>query len=634
MILENSIWNLELYTLIYSNNETIFQKGEIIGEKYKILTPPLVGGMGEVYICLDIEDKNILALKTIKKSDIGIKRFDIILNKMKGEITNWIEVSGHPNIVKCYFLKVIDNQPFIISEYIYNDKYSTPNLRNYCKKISLQKSIDILVNICHGMIYASNKKKGIVHCDLKPDNILVDFRMCAKITDFGLSKIASSIKQFDKSNVCGSSLYMSPEQWLNKNIDHRTDIYATGCILIELLEGRPPFIGNSNWELQKLHVNELPDKFIKRLNTPKWIKNILKKTLEKEIDKRYNDFNALLHEISFYYEKEFNTNIKPAPSLKDNNYIELFYKGVTYERIYEYKQAIFYYNKAISLENKDPNFYVNRGNCYSRLKLYEKAFSDYEKAIKLNSNNASAFNNRGFSFIQLTQYKLALEDFNKAIQLDSNYAQAYTNRGFIYYHFHDINKALADFNKAIEVDPKYAKAYHNIAGIADQFGYVDVALHYMQKAVSLGDPLADDQINIMKYRYELIKKQYPMDNYSEKLNFAIGLIKLKHFDNAISLLKKLIKNKPNFFRAYYHLGLTFQLMDKYAEAIQEYDQTLTLSPEYTYAIYNKAECLNALGNKKMAAEYYNMTLKIDGNRFGDADNIRTKIKVLGFKPKF
>lgn len=125
------------------------------------------------------------------------------------------------------------------------------------------------------------------------------------------------------------------------------------------------------------------------------------------------------------------------------------------------KLKIEFYSKAIELDSKYVDAYVNRAIAYYNLGKYRLAMDDYTKAIELKPNDPSIYNRRGYSYYLLGEYRKLLSDYTKAIKLDSASSIYYVNRGNAFYRLEEYLKAIIDYSRAIENDPKYAWAYYN-----------------------------------------------------------------------------------------------------------------------------------------------------------------------------
>jgi serine/threonine protein kinase/Tfp pilus assembly protein PilF len=288
-----------------SREQTLdFVPGEFFGERYQIIEEIGRGGMGRVYKAIDKELSRIIVLKMIRperSSDPGmVERFKKEIN-LASQIT-------HENVCRIYDLGEIDEIKYISMQFIDGE-----NLKDFIqtsKRLSIESTIDITRQICQALIAAH--KKGVIHRDLKPKNIMLDKKGTAFVMDFGIAKSIDSEDTIKPGAIVGTPYYMSPEQAIGEKIDHRADIYSLGAIMYEMLTGKPPFKADTIAGLIHKHVNETP-KPISQLNPqiPVVLEKIIMKCLEKKPDKRYQGANDIIAALN-KAESEVIISAKPA----------------------------------------------------------------------------------------------------------------------------------------------------------------------------------------------------------------------------------------------------------------------------------------------------------------------------------
>ncbi|NQU08139.1 MAG: PEGA domain-containing protein, partial [Candidatus Abyssubacteria bacterium] len=199
-----------------------------------------------------------------------------------------------PNIVQIYSVGSHEGMPFFAMEYV----------RGIClaKAISQKGplstgvALNHIKQIAHAVEYAH--KKGVIHRDIKPPNILVDSSGRLLVTDFGVSKLLSDETTQDTLGFFGTPQYMSPEQCGQGTLDHRTDIYSMGIVLFEMITGQPVFSSDSPAEIikkQLFDMPKLPDDFKDKI--PAKLQAIISKMLAKEPEKRYPDVSSFLRDL-------------------------------------------------------------------------------------------------------------------------------------------------------------------------------------------------------------------------------------------------------------------------------------------------------------------------------------------------
>ena len=169
-----------------------YHPGDRIGGRYQV-HKALMGGMGEVYLCLDLNTNHPYALKTFQQHHLTNSM--ALQRSFETEVATWVALGKHPNIVRCYHMNILDNQPFMVLEWVVSQEKQGADLRSWLKHgpLDLKFALEIAIDICHGLIYAQATQPGLVHRDLKPENILMTQSGVAKITDFGLAQIMKTV---------------------------------------------------------------------------------------------------------------------------------------------------------------------------------------------------------------------------------------------------------------------------------------------------------------------------------------------------------------------------------------------------------------------------------------------------------
>jgi serine/threonine-protein kinase len=223
--------------------------GETI-EQYRILEIVGRGGMGIVYKALDVNLDRTVAVKVINAE---MRDDPMFVERFRHEARIQAALN-HPNIAMLFDFLVWNNSPVAVMELIEGETLQHRLQRS--GPIPAHVAIPIAVQALRGV--AAGHRRGIIHRDLKPANLMVTDEGVVKVTDFGIAKIQNSTGLTQMSTRVGSSPYMSPEQILGRPVDARTDIYAMGVTLYELLCGRPPFQAKTSFEIESAHVSDMP----------------------------------------------------------------------------------------------------------------------------------------------------------------------------------------------------------------------------------------------------------------------------------------------------------------------------------------------------------------------------------------
>lgn len=273
----------------------VFAAGTLIAGRYEVVTPIGSGGMGWVLHVLDRElERRSIALKLLYPHLVKDER---IFTRFRRELLVTRELS-HPNIVRMYDLgRTENNYHFISLEFVHGHSLKDLISGHSGLGVPVPDAIRILHDITQGVAYAH--EQGVIHRDLKPDNVLVSSVGEVKICDFGIARTLWQENGLTKTGgAVGTPYYMAPEQIRGEEADHRTDIYSLGIIGFELLTGMRPFDDDNFYKLAHMHMNEpLPAEALGRVGAPDWLIDVVKRCAAKSPDERYEDASEILEEL-------------------------------------------------------------------------------------------------------------------------------------------------------------------------------------------------------------------------------------------------------------------------------------------------------------------------------------------------
>jgi serine/threonine protein kinase len=281
----------------YTTPEAVI--GAVIGGRYELVSFLGVGGMGVVYKAKHKLIGREVAVKMLRADlvddDIKRKRFD-----QEAQTASTLK---HPNLITVHdFGYTEKNTPYLVMDYLDGESLST-----FLKQGPLPaiRVLELTKQICAGLSHAH--ANGLVHRDLKPSNIIIEKDESgaarAKILDFGIAKKVRGGQESgltQTGEIFGTPLYMSPEQSLGRNVDARTDIYALGCMMYEMLTGKPPFQGDTAISTVMMHMNDEPATIdIGQIASPlaKELVSIVYKAMNKDVDSRYQTITALYDDL-------------------------------------------------------------------------------------------------------------------------------------------------------------------------------------------------------------------------------------------------------------------------------------------------------------------------------------------------
>ncbi|MGL4913785.1 MAG: Stk1 family PASTA domain-containing Ser/Thr kinase [Romboutsia sp.] len=299
----------------------------VLGNRYEIIRKIGDGGMAFVYEAKDRLLNRTVAVKVLRPEFVDDDEF---LGKFKREAEAVASLS-HPNIVNVYDVGEDGRVHYIVMEFI-----DGQNLKEIIKNegtLDEYTALDITKQIA--MALSGAHKKGIVHRDIKPHNILISNEgRIVKVADFGIAKAVSNSTMTNIGSIIGSVHYFSPEQAKGKFVTSNADLYSLGIVLYEMLIGKVPFRGDSPISIALQHINdEIEFTADEKINIPQSVRTIIKKSTEKSTVSRYQSAEELIEDIEYIEknidldfikeydnyatqkidEKELNKSMKVAP---------------------------------------------------------------------------------------------------------------------------------------------------------------------------------------------------------------------------------------------------------------------------------------------------------------------------------
>ena len=265
--------------------------GKRLDGRYSIEGLVGVGGMANVYRGTDLKTGNRIAVKVLKEEFLDNEE---LVRRFKNE-SKAISILSHPNIVKVYDVSVTDKLQYIVMEYV-----DGITLKEYLKQrggaLTWKEVVHFATQVLSALQHAHSK--GIIHRDVKPQNIMLLADGSIKMMDFGIARFSRAQSQTVSDKAIGSVHYISPEQAKGERTDARTDIYSVGVMLYEMLSGRLPFDGDGAVSIAIMQISEKPKPLAEIApNTPAGLRQITEKAMEKDPDKRYQSAQEMLDAI-------------------------------------------------------------------------------------------------------------------------------------------------------------------------------------------------------------------------------------------------------------------------------------------------------------------------------------------------
>ncbi len=286
-------------------------------DAYELLQPLGAGGMGEVWLARDSRLNRKVAVKVLPADPTGqplrATRFE--------QEAQAASALNHPSVCHIYALGTTpDHQLFIAMEYVEGETLRSRLGRD---RLSVREALDVAIQTASAL--AAAHSAGVVHRDLKPENVMLRHDGFVKVLDFGLAKLVPAgpalesarstrtVLRTDAGTVVGTVSYMSPEQARGQAVDRRTDIWALGVVLYEMLAGRAPFAGESSGDVLAAILDRDPAPLARfEPDVPQELQRIVTKALRKERNQRYQTIQDLLLDLEALRDDWASTELRPS----------------------------------------------------------------------------------------------------------------------------------------------------------------------------------------------------------------------------------------------------------------------------------------------------------------------------------
>ena len=600
---------------------------------YKILEKLGEGGMGVVYKAQDTKLDRIVALKFLPKHLLCDNEAKI---RFEHE-AKAASALNHTNITTIYEIDESEGECFICMEYV-EGKLLKELIKE--KALSIQDILNISIQIAEGLNAAH--EKGIVHRDIKSDNIKLTPRGQVKIMDFGLAKLRGVSKVTKIGSTLGTLAYMSPEQVQGVELDQRSDIFSFGVVIYEMIAGQLPFKGEHEAAIIYSIINETPEPLTRfKPNVPEELQRIINKVLEKNRDERYqhvDDFQTDLRKIVKEIKSELTKQppsiaVLPFTNLSSDKEQEYFCDGMAEEiinvltqveglRVVARTSAFSFRGKEIDIREIGRKLNVetllegsvrkagNRLRITAQLVNVADGYHLWSERYDREMEDIFAIQEEiSLSIVDKLKVKLLKEEKAKLVKRYTDDPEAYSlylkGRYFWNRRYEGgLQKGIECFQEAIDKDPLYALAY---AGIADcynifaHFGFLPPREGYSKaksavaKALEIDDTLAEAYASLgwIKTFYDwdwaeaekAFKRALELNpNYAAAHYFyGLYLSITGHGVEAFAEVKKSVELDPLWLVVNAVLGLGLYWWRQYDEAIEQLQKTLEMDPNFAIA---------------------------------------------------
>jgi len=596
---------------------------------YKITEELGRGGMGIVYKALDTKLERQVAIKFlpphIAQSESDKLRF---LQEAKAAAA-----LSHPNILHVHEINEHEGTLFLVMEFIEGMTLKSIIAdQESGKGVGYEKAIAWVLQTAEGLKIAH--KKGIIHRDIKSENIMLTNDNRVKIMDFGLAKLKNGSGLTKAGTSLGTLGYMSPEQAQGESVDLRSDIWSLGVIFYELLTGELPFKAEHDAALMYMIINEephVPSTLDRKI--PQSVDMLVMKMLSKDIGSRYQSMDELIDAImTLKTELETSERSVKAKAIavlpfenisaeKENDY---FGDGLTEELIANLSRLkdIGVVSRTTSMQYKGTKKDIKTiGKELGAQFILEGSVRKYQDNLRITVQLIDVVNDRQ---LWAETYKGKLEDvFDIQEQVSKQIVDAMVlrltptekivltkrstvnadafdcylrGRDFLYRRTKNgVQFAIQLFQKAIELDPRYAAAY---AGLGEAYA----TLHYDYDTKDIWiDKAIESCLKALMYDATL------SEAYS-----ALGLAYMsrKSLEEGIAAAQKAIELDSNNFTSYWILGRIYHIADRDKDAVQMYIKAIELNPNFHTAYGDLRVVYDRLGEKEKHDEILNRLLQI------------------------
>ena len=574
--------------------------------------------MGEVYLANDPKLDRKVALKILPSSVLGDNAADRVRRFVQE--AKAASALNHPNILTIYEIDEIDSEQFIATEFIDGE---TLRARIQRGPFNPAEALDIGIQVASAL-YATHSV-GIVHRDIKPDNIMLRPDGIVKVLDFGLAKLTRERQTLDTNSlaptqvintaagiVMGTAHYMSPEQARGLEVDERTDIWSLGCVLYEMLSAKQPFVGPTPIDVMSGILNQEPDPLSWHLPD---LQRVVLRALRKDRHERYHSVKDLLNDLKDL-KRQVDTQSHRVSTSRSSGSFEpeaipeksiavLYFENMNSEKESDYFCAgmtedimtdlskikdlkVVSRTDVLPFRNKEVNTrqvgealrvnYILEGSVRkagNRIRITAQLVSvrdGYhlwaERFDRLVEDIFDLQNEVSEKIVDALKISLTDSERQLLTQKPTDDLRAYDfymrGREFLYLKGRrNTERAIDMFQNAIALDPGFASAYAGLAeGCSTMYEWYDGNSSWLTQAIDMN------------------QKALSLEPTSLDAKFGIAMVYFHHrrFSESRRTIEEILKDNPDFYPGHLRLGIIAELSNDLENARKHYRRAAELKP--------------------------------------------------------
>jgi tetratricopeptide (TPR) repeat protein len=580
------------------------------------------GGFGVVYVARLEDMDELVVLKTFQArylwSDTDRERF-------AREALTWVGLEPHPHVVSARWLEWIEGFPVLALDFVEGGDLAR---RLADGPLEPELALDLALQFCDGLAFA-HERLGIIHRDVKPANLLLADSDWLKVTDFGLARafgvateaalglagLAPTVTSLYSSPL-GTERYMAPEQFdARSTLDTRTDVYAAGIVLYEILGGEPPVSGS----VAKDHVLAATDHV--ELPAEGIVLPIVLHCVEPDPAARPRDLAALRAELASAYTK---LTGRPAPAPATALRMgapEWDDKGRALANLGRLEEAIVCYDRALGLEPGDPGTLNNRAKALGELGRYDEALKCWERALAAAPTLAILWGNKALLLATLERYDEALDCYEHALALEPKDHMVWLGRGIALAALERHLEALASFEHGLELTDRDFKLWRNRGAALAELGRPKEAIASFDRALAIAPRdregwrmKGEVLIALARFEEALTCFDRGLEIEADDASLLVGkgkaLLAAGRPAEGLTFFDRVVDRGPRDEAFWQNRGAAFVALGRWKDALAAFSAGLDLVPESSLLWGSKGDALAHLERLEPAVAAYDRAIEL------------------------